>query len=168
MSVGKKRLLAVLFAFLTLLVWALLGSKYGLEVTNYVLSSPKLAAPIRVVQMTDLHNSEFGENNERLVRMVQKQSPNLIFMTGDMLNGREDKTEIAVSLVRSLTEVAPVYFSYGNHEVTHEQMFGRDLTALFEEAGATVLNRTYEDVTVNGQTIGYTVKTGSKRRGLLR
>lgn len=47
-------------------------------------------------------------------------------------------------------------------------MFGRDLTALFEEAGATVLNRTYEDVTVNGQTIGYTVKTESKRRGLLR
>ena len=168
MSVGKKRLLAVLFAFLTLLVWALLGSKYGLEVTNYVLSSPKLTAPIRVVQLTDLHNSEFGESNERLVRMVKKQNPDLILMTGDMLNGREDETEIAVNLVRRLTEVAPVYFSYGNHEVTHEQMFGRDLTALFEEAGATVLNRTYEDVTVNGQTIGYTVKTGSKRRGLLR
>ena len=148
--------------------WSLLGSKYALEVTNYVLSSPKLTAPIRVVQLTDLHNSEFGESNERLVRMVKKQNPDLILMTGDMLNGREDETEIAVNLVRRLTEVAPVYFSYGNHEVTHEQMFGRDLTALFEEAGATVLNRTYEDVTVNGQTIGYTVKTGSKRRGLLR
>ena len=153
MSLGKKRLLAVLLAIVVVIAWGLIRSKYSLDLSNYVLSSPKLTAPIRVVQLTDLHNSEFGENNERLVRMVQKQSPDLIFMTGDMLNGREDETEIAVSLVRRLIEVAPVYFSYGNHEVTHERTFARDLTALFEEAGATVLNRTYEDVTVNGQTI---------------
>ena len=153
MSLGKKRLLAVLLAIVVVIAWGLIRSKYSLELSNYVLSSPKLTAPIRVFQLTDLHNSEFGENNERLVRMVQKQSPDLIFMTGDMLNGREDETEIAVSLVRRLIEVAPVYFSYGNHEVTHERMFGRNLTALFEEAGATVLEGTYEDVTVNGQTI---------------
>lgn len=153
MSLGKKRLLAVLLAIVVVVAWCLLGSKYALEVTNYVLSSPKLTAPIRVVQLTDLHNSEFGENNARLVSLVAQQHPDLILMTGDMLNGREDETEIAVNLVRRLTEVAPVYFSYGNHEVTHERMFGRNLTALFEEAGATVLNRTYEDVTVNGQTI---------------
>lgn len=153
MFVGWKRLIALLLASLALLAWGFLGSKYALEVTNYVLSSPKLTAPIRVVQLTDLHNSEFGENNARLVSLVAQQQPDLILMTGDMLNGREDETEIAANLVRRLTEVAPVYFSYGNHEVTHERMFGRDLTALFEEAGATVLEGTYEDVTVNGQTI---------------
>ena len=153
MSLGKKRLLAVLLAIVVVIAWGLIRSKYSLELSNYVLSSPKLTAPIRVVQLTDLHNSEFGESNERLVRMVKKQNPDLILMTGDMLNGREDETEIAVNLVRRLTGVAPVYFSYGNHEVTHERMFGRDLTALFKEAGATVLDRTYEDVTVNGQTI---------------
>ena len=108
MSLGKKRLLAVLLAIVVVIAWGLFRSKYSLELSNYVLSSPKLTAPIRVVQLTDLHNSEFGENNERLVRMVQKQSPDLIFMTGDMLNGREDETEIAVNLVRRLTEVAPV------------------------------------------------------------
>ena len=62
MSLGKKHLLAVLLAALALLAWSLLGSKYALEVTNYVLSSPKLTAPIRVVQLTDLHNSEFEGN----------------------------------------------------------------------------------------------------------
>ena len=153
MSLGKKRLLAVLLAIVVVIAWGLIRSKYSLELSNYVLSSPKLTAPIRVVQLTDLHNSEFGEKNERLVRMVSKQHPDVILLTGDMLNGREDETEIAVNLVRRLTGVAPVYFSYGNHEVTHERMFGRNLTALFEEAGATVLEGTYEDVTVNGQTI---------------
>lgn len=153
MSAERKRVLAVLLAIAAVIAWGLFRSKYGLEVSNYVLSSPKLTAPIRVVQLTDLHNSEFGENNERLVRMVSQQHPDLILMTGDMLNGREDETEIAANLVRRLTEVAPVHFSYGNHEETHERMFARDLTALLEEAGATVLDRTYEDVTVNGQTI---------------
>lgn len=152
MSAGKARLFALLL-IAVVAAWGILGSKYVLEVTNYVLSSPKLTAPIRVIQLTDLHNSEFGEANTRLVDLVTRQRPDLILMTGDMLNGREDETEIAVNLVRRLTEAAPVYFSYGNHEVTHEQMYARDLTALFEKAGATVLNRTYEDVTVNGQTI---------------
>ena len=149
----KRAFVGLLVIIAAWAAWCLLASRYALEVTNYVLSSPKLTAPIRVVQLTDLHNSEFGEKNERLVRMVSKQHPDVILLTGDMLNGREDETEIAVNLVRRLTEVAPVYFSYGNHEVTHEQMYARDLTALFEQAGATVLNRTYEDVTVNGQTI---------------
>ena len=153
LSAGRKRVLAVLLAIAAVIAWGLFRSKYGLELSNYVLSSPKLTAPIRVVQLTDLHNSEFGENNASLVSLVAQQQPDLILMTGDMLNGREDETEIAVDLVRRLTEVAPVYFSYGNHEVTHERTFARDLTVLFEEAGATVLNRTYQDVEVNGQTI---------------
>ena len=75
MSAGRKRVLAVLLAIAAVIAWGVIGSKYGLEVTNYVLSSPKLTAPIRVVQLTDLHNSEFGESNERLVRMVKKQNP---------------------------------------------------------------------------------------------
>ena len=58
--VGKKRLFAVLLAITAVIAWSLLGSKYALELSNYVLSSPKLTAPIRVVQLTDLHNSEFG------------------------------------------------------------------------------------------------------------
>ena len=136
-----------------LVLYGLWSSKYMLTVAQYQLTTDKLTTPIRLVHLTDLHNSEFGEDNADLIDLVSRQHPDLILMTGDMLNGREDETEIAVSLVRRLTGVAPVYFSYGNHEVTHERMFGRDLTALFEEAGATVLEGTYEDVTVNGQTI---------------
>ena len=60
LSLGKKRLLAVLLAIVVVIAWGLFRSKYGLELSNYVLSSPKLTAPIRVVQLTDLHNSEFG------------------------------------------------------------------------------------------------------------
>lgn len=153
MSLGKKRLFAVLLAILVLLAWGFLGSKYALELSNYVLSSPKLTAPIRVVQLTDLHNSEFGENNGRLVRMIQKQSPDVILLTGDMLNGDEPRTEVAVGLIEQLAEIAPVYASFGNHEKANENVYGTDVGALYAQAGAHVLERTYEDVEIGGQTV---------------
>lgn len=153
MSLGKKRLFAVLLAILALFAWGFLGSKYALELSNYVLSSPKLTAPIRVVQLTDLHNSEFGENNGRLVRMIQKQSPDVILLTGDMLNGDEPRTEVAVGLIEQLAEIAPVYASFGNHEKANENVYGTDVGALYAQAGAHVLERTYEDVEIGGQTV---------------
>ena len=140
----------LLIALVLLEVWR---CKHLLTVTSYALTTDKLKQAIRLVHLTDLHNSEFGEDNAELIDLVNRQNPDLILMTGDMLNGREEETEVAVNLVRRLTETVPVYFSYGNHEVTHQNTFRSDLTALFEEAGAVVLNRTYEDVTVNGQTI---------------
>ena len=153
MSLGKKHLLAVLLAALALIAWGYFGSKYALELTNYVLSSPKLTVPIRVVQLTDLHNSEFGENNERLVRMVGKQNPDLILLTDDMLNGDEPRTEVVTGLIEQLAEIAPVYASFGNHEKANENVYGTDVGALFSQAGAHVLERTYEDVEIGGQTV---------------
>lgn len=153
LPVKTKLLLVVLLAALALLAWGFFGSKYALEPSNYVLSSPKLTAPIRVVQLTDLHNSEFGENNERLVRMVGKQNPDLILLTGDMLNGDEPRTEVAVGLIEQLTEIAPVYASLGNHEKANENVYGTDVGALYAQAGAHVLECTYEDVEIGGQTV---------------
>ena len=134
-------------------VWSLLGAQYALEVTNYVLSSPKLTAPIRVVQLTDLHNSEFGEKNGRLVRLVKKQHPDVILLTGDMLNGDEPRTEVAVGLIEQHAEIAPVYASFGNHEKANENVYGTDVGALFAQAGAHVLECTYEDAEIGGQTV---------------
>ena len=148
MSLGKKHLLAVLLAALALIAWGYFGSKYALELTNYVLSSPKLTAPIRVVQLTDLHNSEFGENNERLVRMVKKQNPDVILLTGDMLNGDEPRTEVVTGLIEQLAAIAPVYASYGNHERANENVYGTDTGALYTQAGAHMLDCTFEDVEI--------------------
>jgi len=128
-------------------------SKHTLTVTRYQIETDCLTAPVRLVHLTDLHNSEFGEGNSELVELVKKQEPDLILMTGDMLNGREERTDIAENLISALDEIASVYFSYGNHEVTHEIEFQENLAVLFQEGGADVLEGRYEDVSVNGQVI---------------
>ena len=134
-------------------LYTLLLSKLALSVTRFELSQPKLTQPLRIVQLTDLHNSEFGKGNERLIRKVREQQPDLILLTGDMLNQYEERTDVPVNLIRELSQIAPVYASYGNHEVQYEKNYGTDLRAIFTEAGATVLEWDWVDVEIKGQEL---------------
>jgi predicted MPP superfamily phosphohydrolase len=99
------------------------------------------------------HNSEFGEDNARLVSTVRTQSPDLILLTGDLLNSDEQRTDIATNLIAQLCDIAPVYFSNGNHEIEYEERYGVDIDELYREAGAVVLEKEYQDITVKNQKI---------------
>jgi len=149
----KKRLAVLLLMAVGVLFWWHYGSKYGLEVTSHAITAQKISKPIRVVQLTDLHNSEFGRENERLLRMVQKQRPDIIVLTGDMISGDDPRTYIAVDLIEQLAKIAPVYASWGNHESAHRVIFGTNVQALYEQAGAIVLEREFEEIDVNGQRL---------------
>ena len=146
-------LLLVVVFLICLSVKSLYDSKYSLTCSEYSIESEKLTSPIRVVQLSDLHNSEFGAENQKLIEMVKAQKPDIILITGDQLNGNEEDTSVAVDTVSALSEVAPTYFSLGNHEIMYQQNFGIDVTELFESAGATVLEKKYVDIEVNGQQI---------------
>ena len=106
---------------------------------EYCTVEANISTPIRVVHLTDLHNEEFGTNNEKLIKLVAEQKPDVIFMTGDMLNRDEERTDIVENLIAELSKIAPVYFGYGNHESSWELNWGRDLHKVFSAAGATVL-----------------------------
>lgn len=122
-------------------------------VTVYYTLEENVAAPIRIVQLSDLHNAEFGEGNSELIGLVEEQSPDLIVMTGDMLNRYDENTDIVCNLISSLNEIAPVYFGYGNHEKEWENNFGQNLTEFFTEAGAVVIDCSYVDIEVNDAAI---------------
>ncbi len=138
-------LLAVLFSFLL--------SEHALSVSTYRVSVPSFTGPLRIVQLTDLHNSTFGAHNQRLVQKVAAQQPDLILITGDLLNYNEQRTDIAEELIRQLVPVAPVYVSFGNHEIAYMRNYGVDLRKLYSAAGATVLEYDRTDLAVNGQNI---------------
>ena len=83
----------VVFSFFLLtgiLLVSLILSQKCLIVRQYTYRNPKIAAPIRAVQLTDLHNYQYGRDNQRLIAKIQKQKPDVIFMTGDMLNEDEE------------------------------------------------------------------------------
>lgn len=153
MSVKRKIRLLVLLILTAITVFLWYLSNYSLTTTYYEIITEKLTEPLRIVQLTDLHNSTFGENNELLISLTAAQSPDLILLTGDMLNSDEENMEIALQAVADLAGIAPVYFSYGNHEVDYENNYGIDLKDAIEQTGAHVLDFSYEDIVVNGQKI---------------
>ena len=71
---------------------------------------------MRIVQLSDLHNAEFGTDNRRLLEAVSAAEPDLIFLTGDLLDSRRTDVAIALEFVREVIKIAPVYYSLGNHE----------------------------------------------------
>ena len=147
-------------------IWALVGicivvlmlggslstSAHALTTTHYTLPSSTISS-LRILQLTDLHNSEFGEDNSRLVSAVRAQSPDLILLTGDLLNSNEQRTDIATNLITQLCDIAPVYCSNGNHEIEYQENYGVDVDELYREAGAVVLEKEYQDIIVNDQKI---------------
>ena len=152
----KRKKTTFIIAILSLLtiisVISLCTSTHALTITTYQLSS-NIPTSLRILQLTDLHNSEFGANNSRLVAAVRAQSPDLILLTGDLLNSDEQRTDIATDLITQLCDIAPVYCSNGNHEVEYQEKYGVDVDELYREAGAVVLEKEYQDIIINDQKI---------------
>ena len=105
--------LAVIYYFLQL-NW--------ISVTTHVIhldDLPKEFDGYKIVQLSDLHNQEFGYENERLIERINQIKPDIIVMTGDMLtNTREVSTngDVLIKLVESLNQQYPIYYVTGEHE----------------------------------------------------
>ena len=97
-----------------LLYWYLDSCRF--EVTEYIVFSDKIKESVKIAVLSDLHSHEFGKDNERLIREIERQRPDLILACGDMVNDTDLNVDSVVSLCEKLTLIAPVYYIYGNHE----------------------------------------------------
>ena len=126
---GKKKrrvLRGLLIAALILALLVLLAagavflyarySKTHYVVTFYQETSKKVTHNIRLAVIADIHNREYGENNETLVGELRALKPDLILFAGDMVIRAQDDYSAALRLVERLSEVAPCYGVLGNHE----------------------------------------------------
>ncbi len=139
--------------FLLFLIWMGIGfytSRYNLKLTEYEIPTHKLTEPIRIVQIADLHCTDFGQE---LPEMIAAQEPDLIAVVGDLVNMDEEDVSIALSTLRNLVSIAPVYVSLGNHEAVHRDTFANDLIQSFTDTGAIVMDNIYEDIQIKGQRI---------------
>lgn len=136
----------ILFAYV-LLCFSRIGT------TEYVMHSDKIDTPFRIILLADGHNAVFGDGNTQLLHLIAEQSPDAILVVGDMVNGHELQTDSAEQLLRGLCGIAPVYASYGNHEIRHEQEFGSDLHARYEACGAVMLEDEWQEIEIGGQAI---------------
>ena len=152
-----KKVIKILVIILSILILACLASIWvsynWLTVSHFTVQSSKISEPFRIVLISDLHEHQFGRGNEKLAEKIREQSPDLIIIDGDMINGDSENADTAVELVRALKEAAPVYYSFGNHEYSYMEAGHEDLTEELEAAGAVVLNYQSIDIDIKGNPV---------------
>lgn len=171
----RKRMYTIVIVLLLLLV-VLLRIYIDNEipkVSNVEIKSPKLPEVFdgyKIVQLSDLHSKSFGNNNEMLIDMIDKESPNIIVMTGDMVTANEKDFTVFYSLVKELTKKYRVYYVYGNHEGELSSKLKSEITAFLKENGVIVLDNDYISIEKNNEKINlyglcYTQKYYSYKGG---
>lgn len=117
------RTVIIILALVVYIFIELYRSKYLLQVSVLEISSEKISDEIRIVQLSDNYNSVFGENNQKLIELVKEQNPDLVLITGDIVNSNEANTDIATNLITALCDIAQVYVSVGNHEIEYQDNY---------------------------------------------
>ena len=118
--IKKKRLIitGAALALLALIIWTVWGNT-ALELNTYKVSSnalPDAFDGYRIAHVSDLHNAEMGDGNEKLLAMLREAEPDLIAITGDMIDSRNTNIAVALAFAEEAMQIAPCYYVTGNHE----------------------------------------------------
>lgn len=117
----KKRIIVLavgITILLSLVVWTVWGNT-ALEMNTYSITSEKLPKSFdgyRIAHISDLHNAEMGKNNVRLLAMLRDAQPDLIAITGDLIDSRNTNISVALQFAEQAVDIAPCYYITGNHE----------------------------------------------------
>lgn len=112
-------IVSMLAAFLS---WFIYYQDNHLVVSEYEYASsdiPQEFDGYKIVQLSDLHDKRFGENQEKLIEHIDNIHPDVIFLTGDFVTKKS--IEYSNELIEKLSEKYEMFFVPGNHEARHSK-----------------------------------------------
>lgn len=120
--------------------WLYWGNQSPVVTTHHVQLAdlPSEFTGLKIIQLSDLHDAEFGEGQQQLIQQVSERKPDLLFITGDLIDSNRLDLEQSLALVRGLQEVAPMYYVTGNHEIATRQ--ADHIKSTLSKMGVTVLS----------------------------
>jgi len=139
-----------ILAFLMYVMW-----NYSLETNKFNIQSEKIPEAFdgfRIVQISDLHNVEFDRHNKTILQSVFVSGPDIIVITGDMIDSRSTDVEAAISFAEKAVNMAPVYYVNGNHEARVPEEYERLKQGLLN-CGVTILEDSSVEITVDEEEI---------------
>jgi len=141
----RKRFWLMLLAVVMIL--AVVGLDQRLIVRTYLVESDEIAAPVRLAVVADYHGCDYGDG---LLPAIEALRPDAVLLPGDIFDD-DMPWERSKVLVRGLSARYPCYYVTGNHEYWSGE--ADEICRIIEDAGATVLNASCAELTVNGQHI---------------
>jgi len=139
--------LLIICLFLVFSFW----QNNALVVSEYVFETDGIGKGLdgyKIVQISDLHNKRFGKNQKRLVEKIRECEPDIIVVTGDLVDSNHTDVDKAMEFIRGAVKLAPVYYVTGNHEKWLEEQEEADLLKQLEQEGVICLNNKTEKIMV--------------------
>lgn len=156
MKISRRKRNSIYFILLCaiiLAVWTVWGNK-ALMVNVITVSGNRIPAAFsgfRIAQVSDLHNAEFGDGNAELLKLLSESKPDIIVITGDLIDASHTDVGIALGFAQESVRIAPTYYATGNHEAACSQY--SDLKIGLEAAGVIVLEDEAISLERNGENV---------------
>lgn len=145
----KKWLIVLIVVGILLYV----GNK-SITTTEITVESEKIPESfngLTIVQISDLHDATFGVNQAELVEKVKDASPDMIFITGDLIDSNRYDLENSLDVVEQVVSIAPVYFVTGNHEIATNDV--DHIKTALSDLGVNVLSNEEQWIEREGEQI---------------
>ena len=151
----KRRVIVLITAAVlvpALLIWLLWAnsSPAAPQVTVASGALPEAFEGFKIAHVSDLHNAVFGRKNEKLLSLIRAAKPDIIAITGDLIDSRHTDIDSALAFVEAAAEIAPVYYVTGNHE---SRLDFDEIEPRLIAAGARVLRNEAKDIGRGGERI---------------
>lgn len=137
----KEKWLLIAAMLLVLILWCAWGNG-ALQTTQITFQHTEVPAAFdgfRIAQVSDFHDAQIGKDNRRLVDALKNAQPDIIVLTGDMIDCNRPDMENTLNFVRQVAQIAPTYYVNGNHEALIPDQDYRTLIENFCDFGVTVL-----------------------------
>lgn len=137
----KNKIISMVIILIMLIIYSFWQNN-DLMVSEYNFKSEKVSVSfenLKIVQISDLHNKKFGNHQKRLIDILKKSEPDIIVITGDLVDSKKTDISTALELAKEVVKIAPVYYVTGNHEKWLEEETYEKLINGLESYGVIVL-----------------------------
>ncbi|WP_087973210.1 metallophosphoesterase [Oceanobacillus rekensis] len=155
MKRSRKKIYLLVILFFSLFLRFLYDQNNAITVTDFTISSNKIPQSFdgyKIIQLSDLHSKSFGKNQGSLTQKVKALHPDLILVTGDLIDRRRYNEEPSLKLIKEMVEIAPVYFVTGNHEWGSGK-FISSLEDKLIDLGVNVMRNSHDSIYKSGDEI---------------
>lgn len=125
-----------------------------LEVSTYQIASNKIPNEFnnyKIIQISDFHNNTSSKLTKKIVEQIKNQKPNIIVITGDLIDSTKTNVDIAIDMIKEIIEIAPIYYVTGNHEARTNEY--DNLKSQMIELGVKILENEAQEIQLNNSTI---------------
>ena len=148
-----KKLVVFILAFISIAIF-FVWQNNDIVVNNIVYENskiPKSFNEYKIAHVSDLHNKEFGLNQHKLLEKIEKAKPDIIVVTGDLIDSSNTNIDIAMDFINGAINIAPIFYVSGNHEAWSGVY--AELSIKLEEVGVIILDNKNIEIEKDGETI---------------